>query len=693
MSLPSHSPSRSGKRSHRLRRLPGVSLVVAGLALGARPVAAQEQSVVEQLAPLLAAEDAREYQVDLFARAVVAPDSLVRRIAVLAAGRIGDHRATSILLPLLSDPDSTVRVATAFALGLLRDSVAVQPLIDRLTGQPPLDAPTAAEAVTALAKIGGRRSADFIGGVMAGRAALTQEDRTPAINQAIGEAWRLGDEAPVTALLPFMDDTSPSPRLRAVFSLGRLRAAPAGNRMLLILRDPEAYIRSLAAKSLTRGYAEAAGLAPTAVADALLRAAEDPSPQVRINAIRSLGSYHDPSLGSRLAPMIEDPLPSVQIPVAETLGELGGDDAVKALARAAGGKGTYALRRTSLVALARADSAAFATAATSWRASGDWRDRAAAAEGRALAGPGASPAFLADRDGRVVAAGLQAWAGEVEGPDPALLAAARPLLGHKDAAVRSVAADAVTRAANPADLPALVRTYAATGHDSFPEAALSVLGAILAIRKTGPAARARVDREFLVGTTRPQNYLLRQWAVDNWPEAAARWGPVHPIATGRSLQDYRDLARRYLTGPDSLGRPHVIIDTEGRGPVEIELLGPDAPLTVDNFLRLVDRRFFDRNRWHRVVPNFVVQDGDPRGDGFGSPGGAIRDEINRNRYDAPMLGMALSGPDTGMSQWFINLSAQPHLDGTYTVFGKVVGGAATLFRITQGDMIRTIARK
>ena len=111
-----------------------------------------------------------------------------------------------------------------------------------------------------------------------------------------------------------------------------------------------------------------------------------------------------------------------------------------------------------------------------------------------------------------------------------------------------------------------------------------------------------------------------------------------------------------------------------------------------NFLRLVDRRFFDGNRWHRVVPNFVVQDGDPRGDGFGGPGGAIRDEINLNRYDGPMLGMALSGPDTGASQWFINLSPQPHLDGTYTVFGRVVGGTGSLVRITQGDLIRTIRR-
>jgi cyclophilin family peptidyl-prolyl cis-trans isomerase len=222
---------------------------------------------------------------------------------------------------------------------------------------------------------------------------------------------------------------------------------------------------------------------------------------------------------------------------------------------------------------------------------------------------------------------------------------------------------------------------------------LSALDAILAIRRSGPAAQARVDREFLQSSTPPANYLIRRWAEDKWPEAASRWGPSHPIATGRSLQEYRDIARRYLTAPDSLARPHIVIDTEGRGQVEIELLGPDAPLTVDNFLHLVARRFFDRNRWHRVVPNFVVQDGDPRGDGFGGPGGAIRDEINRNRYDAPMLGMALSGPDTGMSQWFINLTTQPHLDGTYTVFGKVVSGTGILPRITQGDVIRSIARK
>ncbi len=127
--------------------------------------------------------------------------------------------------------------------------------------------------------------------------------------------------------------------------------------MLLELRDPEAYIRSLAAQALTRTYADSAGLAPSAVADLLLGAAEDPSPAVRINAIRSLGSYTDPALASRLSAkltlMLNDQLAGVQVQTAETLGELGGEEAVKALARVVGGKGTFALRRAALVALGR----------------------------------------------------------------------------------------------------------------------------------------------------------------------------------------------------------------------------------------------------------------------------------------------------------------------------------------------------
>ena len=141
-----------------------------------------------------------------------------------------------------------------------------------------------------------------------------------------------------------------------------------------------------------------------------------------------------------------------------------------------------------------------------------------------------------------------------------------------------------------------------------------------------------------------------------------------------------------------LSRPVITVEVDQRGPVQVRLLGPDAPLTVAHIVSLIDRQYFDALRWHRVVPNFVAQTGDPRGDGWGGPGGALRDEPNRVRYFQPVMGMAHSGPDTGGSQWFINLSPQPHLDGGYTVVGEVVGSYRALWRITQGDRIRTVRR-
>jgi cyclophilin family peptidyl-prolyl cis-trans isomerase/HEAT repeat protein len=673
-----------------MRHLCGLVLL-SGALLFPSLLAAQDEAEVEQLASVLAAEDARDWQADLFQRALLAPDSLVRRTAALAAGRIGDLRATPLLLRVLDQPDSTVRVAAAFALGLLADSTAVEPLIQRLTGLPPLDTATANEAVTALAKIGGKRTADFFASALGGKIALTQADPAPALGQMLLESWRLGQDAQAASLLPFADDTVRDVRWRALYSLGRLRSPEAGNHLIVALRADDAETRATAARVLTREYAQRAKLAPATISGLLARAVDDEDPGVRINALRSLGTYHDSLLASAVASKVEDPDLNVRVQATACLGELGGSVAAATLRRLVPSKAGFAVRREALLGLARIDRAGFAAAAEPWKSNPDWRARAAAAEGWARAGHTGTPAFLSDRDGRVIASGLQAWADTVSGPDPALIGAARRLLGHADAAVRSVSADALARAAAPADITSLVQMYNRAVRDSFPEASLSALAALLAISKNGGAAQ--VERDFLATVPTPTNYLLRRWAEAKWPEAAERWGSGYPLSTGRTLQDYRELTRHFIVAADSLARPHVFIETEQRGTLELELFGPEAPMTVANFLRLLDRRFFDGNRWHRVVPNFVVQDGDPRGDGFGGPGGSIRDEINRSRYGAkPMLGMALSGPDTGASQWFITLSPQPHLDGTYTVFGKVVGNFGPLSRISQGDLIRTIHR-
>jgi cyclophilin family peptidyl-prolyl cis-trans isomerase len=127
-----------------------------------------------------------------------------------------------------------------------------------------------------------------------------------------------------------------------------------------------------------------------------------------------------------------------------------------------------------------------------------------------------------------------------------------------------------------------------------------------------------------------------------------------------------------------------------KGQIMIELFPQDAPITVDSFITLARKGYFNNLTFHRVVPNFVIQGGDPRGDGEGGPGYQIRCEINTRPYTRGAVGMALSGKDTGGSQFFITHSPQPHLDGGYTVFGQVASGMEVVDRIARGDLIKGI---
>ena len=136
--------------------------------------------------------------------------------------------------------------------------------------------------------------------------------------------------------------------------------------------------------------------------------------------------------------------------------------------------------------------------------------------------------------------------------------------------------------------------------------------------------------------------------------------------------------------------PHAFIET-AKGTIEIELSVLDAPQTAQNFITLARKGYFNGLQIHRVVPNFVIQGGDPRGDGSGGPGYSIRDELNDRPYVRGTVGMALSGPDTGGSQFFITHSPQPHLDAKYTVFGHVVNGMDVVDRIQQLDVIQRVS--
>jgi cyclophilin family peptidyl-prolyl cis-trans isomerase len=123
---------------------------------------------------------------------------------------------------------------------------------------------------------------------------------------------------------------------------------------------------------------------------------------------------------------------------------------------------------------------------------------------------------------------------------------------------------------------------------------------------------------------------------------------------------------------------------------EIVLALEAGSRTAGNFAQLARHGYFDGLTWHRVVPDFVAQGGDPRGDGSGGPGYTIPCEIGEQRYLRGAVGMALSGKDTGGSQFFITLSAQPHLEGRYTVFAQVQSGMEAADQLVEGDLIESI---
>ena len=133
----------------------------------------------------------------------------------------------------------------------------------------------------------------------------------------------------------------------------------------------------------------------------------------------------------------------------------------------------------------------------------------------------------------------------------------------------------------------------------------------------------------------------------------------------------------------------VMIETS-KGTITLQLLRDDAPFTVLNFVKLVRKHFYDGLQFHRVVPNFVIQGGDPRGDGWGGPGYAIRSEYSFARFGRGMVGIASAGKDTEGCQFFITHIPTPHLDGRYTIFARVLNGQDVVDRIQIGDTIDKI---
>jgi cyclophilin family peptidyl-prolyl cis-trans isomerase/HEAT repeat protein len=662
-------------------RLAAAAALLAACAPAAPPAGPGPDAVTD--AGLLRLADRREWN-EAYLRAAAGQPALARRAAWVMAN-LRRAEAVPVLAPLLASPDTAVAAMAAFALGQIGDTSAVAHLLPHADRQTIGARPTVlGEVAMALGKLRHSQAKDAL------QALLTFAPRGgPGVREAVGPAllavWRQPRPLPVEAVARWLDSQDAELRWRAAYALAR-RAEPAATAALFRnARDPDALVRSLVARSLSSAMADSSRVGADAAQDALYRMVTgDTSQIVRINALRSLGSYRtERALRVLTEAAGQGRDPYEVITAMESLQRMGtfAAPAAPLLDAAVRDAATPVfVRQTALAALGVVDRQAALGVLAHVENDPGWRLRASAA--RISAADSAAreylPRLVADPDGRVVSAALEA-ALAADTSARSIRAVLLAALGGSDAIARTNALAGLAALADPATLPVVLDAYARAQTDSLNDAALAAVDAVGAIAKKDPSAR----RQFFARFPRSGDYLVRQRVQaalgDSVPGA---WGAPLPLETGLSDAEYEAI----VVAADARPRPRAVIETS-RGRIEVELFADAAPQTVRSFLALAERGFFDGQEWPRVVPNFVIQGGDPRGDTSGGPGYSIRDEINRHTYLRGTLGMALSGPDTGGSQWFVTHSPQPHLDGTYTVFGRVVRGMEVADDILPGDRI------
>jgi cyclophilin family peptidyl-prolyl cis-trans isomerase/HEAT repeat protein len=678
---------------------------------------------------IVRAEDERRWENDL---QVLLSDAnaAVRSRATLAAGRIGDERAVTALISLLQeDKDDSVRAMAAFALGEIESALASDALIVEL--QRGNSANLRGRAVEALGKIAAalpkteeassKKVGQAILSVLEFEAKRRSRPETRVILPGLTAALRARPENAGKVIVEFLSYSDPRIREDAANALARLRVKE-GNEQLrkLLTGDSDAIVRANAARVL--------GATEDNIAfDSLLdRALQDNDARVRVSAIRALAALKDaraaqPLLKSsarwNLTSLRTRPGESNEaLEIATTLGRLlQGTENKEALAWLARARESLnhsapemeiAFARISpnayLTELGRGSEAkrnAQAALLLNWRggssiaqALGEFASLPDAQKGKSAFAAEAQEilrAMLAYRNAGMSINTLVAGHSEYGIPDVLNALAAfksndlgellHEQLKESDVIVRATAAELLgDRPPSESNARALAAALRQTAKDDLNDAALALLDALAKQKSTSA-------NESIKAALDSSDYLIRRRAVtllktNGAGDFSSRIGNVRSRNT---IADYERAIKR-------MGKHVRAVVSTSRGSFTIELLPDDAPLNVDNFVQLAKRGYFGGIAFHRVVPNFVIQGGDPRGDGNGGPGYQIRCEINEVPYDRSAVGMALSGKDTGGSQWFVTHSPQPHLDGGYTVFGKVIDGMDVVDQITRGDVIRSV---
>jgi len=579
-----------------------------------------------------------------------------RTAAAVALGRIQNRGSVPVLSRALDDRAPEVRREAAFALGLVGDSTAAPALVRRLAVETD---PRARDAlIAALGNAGGKAAGPAL--------ARSIQAKRPAERAAAAlAAARLKDSTLVQPLSAAARDASPDVRWRVAYALGRIGDREGAPALRTLSSDKVEIVRAMAARGLGDVGDSTSGAR-------LVSLLGDSAWRVRVNAAHALGVLRARREARSLMPLLRDPSAHVRWEAAASLGLVGDSTAIPRLQAVLDDSSTGVIHAaaTSML-LIQGDRAVPAIAPAIDLLPGYLRSSLVEALGP-VNGPLALETLMARaRDSTDAQEQAGAASGFAKRPADAAVSIPllRGLLNSKDFTVVCSAAEALGALGDSASVPVLAQLLQRTGN---PEAAdvRSSAATALASLKTAAALEAlrgaRSDRERRVREIATTALGLPPDSVAATPAPELR---VEPIPN----------------------QPAVSATVEtSQGSIRIALDAKAAPRTVENFARLARSGYFDGFTVHRVVPNFVVQDGCPRGDGWGSPGYSIPCEYNSIPYETGTVGMALSGKDTGGSQWFITLSPQPRLDGKYTAFGKVVAGMDVVERIMPGDRVLKI---
>lgn len=620
--------------------------------------------------PLLLVEERRLPHSEYLVRQLEQGESPARRArAALAMGRIQSPDYTPALVAATRREEGTAERAALFALGQIGLALGAEPAPEAVTAcreaARDADPRTVAAAVEALGKLASAGSAPEIAGWLEHSAAEVREAAAHALFRLrFVPPWRreTGDPPPwppsvVTALATALGDADAAVRRAAAHAFSRFGEAEAVDALVAATADGDEWVRMFAARALGRaGTAEATA--------ALLALCRDESSHVRAETVAALGRLGAAeSLPERLD---ADPSFHVRAAVALALGQAAGPSARGRLGRLLADP-SPAVVAAALESVPAVDGARFAARLSHWMEDERWPVRRAAARAAAALGPAARGALedaLDDPDLRVRVAALEA------APDrPEIEERLRASLREPDPALRGTAVTRLARELDEERAAAIRDAYAASRGPEWIEVRESVIDALASDAGSIDLLR-RAARDDPASSVRARARLALEARGETAPEAGGREPAPSPFLGARFDED-----------------PVVEIETDA-GSLRIRCFAGEAPVHTAVFLALTRQGFYDGGTWHRVVTNFVVQGGDPRGDGWGGSRWLLRDEINARRFEAGTVGMPKAGKDTGSGQLFVTLVPAPHLDGNYTAFGRVLEGQDVLERLEAGAAIR-----